>query len=412
MSGSGKTKGRLQLTSKTVWALKPAGEPYRISDSSCVGLAIRIAPSGLKTWDLSFRIRGLRKTKRLSLGSIEDCNLKDARDRANEITKAGRAGRDLLAEEEKFKIELQERVTVEKLIDEYIERRVEGRLRTSKEIKSRLKRSLLPFLNKAANEIKRRDIRQILDQVADKGLLREAERRRQTIGTMFRWALSQDFVETDPTAGLVAYSGGKFRDRVLADAEVRSLWHALESAKFPRDTADVIRLQLALGARCGEIGGMSVEEIDQTAWIWTLPAERSKNKKARATPLVGLAKEIVMKRIQEKKSGFLFVTEIGNAITAAHVGHKLMNRFEKMGIAHFSTHDIRRTCATKWYEMGFRPDHIAATLGHDLGHSTGTRVLVTHYLLLRFPQRKKYPSNKMELVSIRIDRRAGLQQRA
>ena len=37
-------------------------------DQRCKGLAVRVAPSGVKTWDLAYRIRGTGKMRRLSLG--------------------------------------------------------------------------------------------------------------------------------------------------------------------------------------------------------------------------------------------------------------------------------------------------------------------------------------------------------
>ena len=36
------------------------------------GLAVRVAPSGVKTWDLAYRIRGTGKMRRLSLGRTTD----------------------------------------------------------------------------------------------------------------------------------------------------------------------------------------------------------------------------------------------------------------------------------------------------------------------------------------------------
>jgi putative ABC transport system substrate-binding protein len=76
------------------------------------------------------------------------------------------------------------------------------------EIESLLPRTLTPILERPADDIRRRDIRTLLDAAADAGIEREAEKRRQTIGAMFRWALSQDIVEADPTAGLRAYDTG------------------------------------------------------------------------------------------------------------------------------------------------------------------------------------------------------------
>ena len=45
---------------------------------------------------------------------------------------------------------------------------------------------------------------------------------------MFRWALSQDIVEADPTAGLTPYDRGAPRDRVLTLEEIESVWKWLD----------------------------------------------------------------------------------------------------------------------------------------------------------------------------------------
>jgi hypothetical protein len=47
-----------------------------------------------------------------------------------------------------------------------------------------------------------------------------------------------------------------------------------------------MKLELLTGARCGEISGLSVEEIDRDEWSWTLPAARSE-KQAAAGHAVG-----------------------------------------------------------------------------------------------------------------------------
>ena len=139
------------------------------------------------------------------------------------------------------------------------------------------------------------------DAVAARGDLREAEKKRQSVTAMFRCALAQDYVEIDPTAGLQSYGPAPRRDRVLSPDEIKILWQWLINSGFPYP--DVLKLQLALGARCGEICGMRAEEIDEVTWLWTLPAERSKNKMSRTTPLVGIAKEIVAARLAANGRG-------------------------------------------------------------------------------------------------------------
>ena len=97
--GAGLTRGAQLLTHRTIETLRPAEAPCRVPDQRCKGLAVRVAPSGVKTWDLAYRIRGTAKMRRLSLGRTTDVSLEQARERANELTSAARGGRDLIGEE-------------------------------------------------------------------------------------------------------------------------------------------------------------------------------------------------------------------------------------------------------------------------------------------------------------------------
>src|SRR5262245_31754853 len=146
--GSGLTRGAVSLTYRSIEALRPAEAPYRVSDQRCIGLAVRVASSGVKTWDLAYRIRGSGKVRRVSLGRVTDVSLERARERANELTSAARTGRDLIAEEEESRAAAASRLSVENLIKLYMRRRVIGRLRTAKEIESRLKRALAPIMQR------------------------------------------------------------------------------------------------------------------------------------------------------------------------------------------------------------------------------------------------------------------------
>lgn len=388
-NGSGLTRAPISLTHRSIEALRPFDAPYRVPDQRCIGLAVRVAPSGLKTWDLAYRIRGSGKVRRISLGRIADVSLEKARERANELTSAARSGRDLIAEEAESRAVEASRLTIEKLISLYLRRRVTGRLRTAADIERRLNRALTPILARYADDIRRRDIRELLDAVADQGIEREAEKRRQTIGAMFRWALSQDIVQIDPTAGLNAYDPGTPRDRVLSAEEIEAIWTWLDTSALSRDAADILKLQLLTGARCGEISGLCAEEIDRGPWNWTLPAARSKNKRPRVTPLVGIARQIIEGRLLTTVTGPLFTTDTGTVLTAAHIGNYLLARRSRLPIDKFTTHDLRRTVATMLAEMGVALDLVAAVVGHEAG-SKETRTLVRHYVRTDLIERKAH----------------------
>jgi integrase len=387
--GAGLTRGAQLLTHRSIEALRPAEAPYRVPDQRCKGLAVRVAPSGVKTWDLAYRIRGSSKMRRLSLGRTTDVSLEQARERANELTSAARQGRDLIAEEGETRDAVASRITVEKLISLYLRRRVVGRLRTAKAIESRLRRTLTPILQRYVVDICRRDMRALLDSIADQGQGREAEKRRQVCTAMFRWALSQDLVEADPTAGLTPYDRGVPRDRVLTLEEIELVWKWLDTDALSLEAADILKLELLLGARCGEISGLRAEEIDRQKWTWTLPAARSKNGRQRVTPIVGLAREMLEQRLSNVDKGPLFLLDKGVVVSSAHIGHYLLTRRTTLPIAVFTSHDLRRTFATMLAEMGIALDLVAAIVGHEAG-ARETRVLMRHYVRTDMLERKAH----------------------
>ncbi|MGM4991278.1 tyrosine-type recombinase/integrase [Tardiphaga sp. 841_E9_N1_2] len=369
---------RFVLTHRAVEAMKPGSEAYRVSDIRCPGLGIRVAVSGGKSWEAVYRIRGTSTVKRKALGSFPSVTLDDARARAAALTSAAQMGKDLLEQEAQARAELACRTTVGNLIDEYV-RRACGKLRTQHEISLRLKRALSSLTELPAEEIKRRDLRRLLDAVSDRGAPREAEKQRQSIGAMFNWATSQDIVSSSPIRGLKAYSSGEARDRILSPEEIRDFWKWLDSSDLTDDMADALRLQLCLGARIGETAGMRAEELNQMSWQWTLPAARSKNKKPRVTPIVGIARKILSERLRIVNAGPLFINETGAALRSNDVGSAIVTRRKRIPLDHFVSHDMRRTVATQLIEIGINYDIVAAVLGHEPGERN-TRTLVKHYV--------------------------------
>ena len=386
--GAGLTRGAQLLTHRTIETLRPAEAPYRVPDQRCKGLAVRVAPSGVKTWDLAYRIRGTAKMRRLSLGRTTDVSLEQARERANELTSAARGGRDLIAEEDEAREAATSRITVGALIDLYLRRQVFGRLRTAEAIERGLRRDLAPIVQRCAADISRRDIRELLDAIADRGCMREAEKRRQMVGNVPLGAVA-GYRGSRPDRRVEAYDPGTPRDRVLTVEEIETLWRWFDSGSLSPDAADILRLELLIGARCGEISGLRAEEIDREKWLWTLPAARSKNGRPRVTPIVGAARDILEQRLSDVEKGPLFLLEKGVVVTSAHIGHYLSTRAATLPIAKFTSHDLRRTFATMLAEMGIALDLVAAIVGHESGGKE-TRTLVRHYVRTDMLERKAH----------------------
>jgi site-specific recombinase XerD len=99
-------------------------------------------------------------------------------------------------------------------------------------------------MGRKATDLRRRDLRQIFDAVADEGHEGEAEKQRSIVQAMFRWALRQDIVEIDPSAGLSPYGQPGARERVLDPDEIRALWAWLGTGEMPSYVSDILQVQL------------------------------------------------------------------------------------------------------------------------------------------------------------------------
>ena len=396
MSGSGKVRGRMLLTDKAINAFKSEDEPYLWRDTKVSALGVRIATSGEKTWDCVYRLRGSTKVKRLSLGRYGDpgASLEEARDRAYKLTAAARQRRDLIGEEEAADEAKARSMTIGKLTELYLSRRVTGRLRSAASVARILRRVLEPLTTMHAADVRRRDLAPLLEEIAARGRVRSAGNARQLIGGLFKWAETQDIVSSDPTKGLAAFDSGTARDRVLDADEIRALWPWLET--LPPALADALRVQLLIGARIGEISGMTTNEIDRDKWLWALPGARSKNKHPRVTPLIGMARAIIETRIDEAFDGVLFPSATGDPLTSTSVGSALLKRRNRLPIAMFRSHDLRRTTASLMYENGIPRDVIGAIVGHGSEDGVVSRTLVRHYLKSDLIARKTHALEKWD----------------
>ena len=378
MSGTGRTRGCALLTARFIESLKAEPEPYRWKEPRPSVLALRVAPNGMKSFDVAYRIKGSPAVKRTTIGRYGDIDLDEARERADKLARAARKGKDLLAEEEAAREARARVMTLGALLDLYISRRIANRLRSASSVASILRRVLKPLASTPAADVKRRHLLLLLEKIATRGHARAAGHARTLIGGLFKWALSQDIIENDPSRALPAYDQGTPRDRVLTPDEIHSFWLWLET--LAPVVRDALRVQLATGCRIGEVGGLVIAEIDTSKWLWTLPAARSKNKKPRVTPLIGVARTIIEERIKEAEDDILFPSERGNVHTASTIGRTLNARRSRLPIKEIvRSHDLRRTAVSLMFELGIAKDTIGAIIGHGSDDDRGARTLLRHY---------------------------------
>src|SRR5262249_41803272 len=115
-----------------------------------------------------------------------------------------------------------------------------------------------------------------------------AARALTALGGMFAWGVASDLVETNPTIGTKRPKEPEARDRVLSDDELAAIWRATGDGEF----GTIVRLLVLTGQRRGEVGGMTWAELDDHG-MWTIPRQRTKNKRAHTLQLPPMALDII-----------------------------------------------------------------------------------------------------------------------
>lgn len=191
---------------------------------------------------------------------------------------------------------------------------------------------------------------------------------------MLRWALARGDLDHDPTIGMKRPAETRIRERVLNDAEVNALWNCLPKALArSKHCQRIIKLCLVTGQRVGEVAGMRRDELDFETRTWILPGARTKNGHPHAVPLSELALSIIMQALKSAGSSpFVFPADAG-ALPAMAVARTVLRAQERLGIAQWSAHDLRRTAITNMARLGIPP----IVLGHVANHRTTTKAGVT-----------------------------------
>jgi integrase len=246
-------------------------------------------------------------------------------------------------------------------IERYLERK-SGSLkpRSLVEVQRNLRKHSAPLHKLALTDIDRRAIAVLLGQVETESGPVARNRLRSALSAFFAWAIQEGLTETNPVQGTGKADEANSRDRVLTQEELRSLWRGLGDDRF----SDVVRLLLLTGQRRNEIGKLQWSEIDLAKAQITLPASRVKNGRDHTVPLSTQALAILMR--QPRSSDFVFGGrgQWGWAEAKAKLD-------QRVGIAPYRLHDLRRSAATYMAEIGVLPHIIETTLNHVSGHKAG-----------------------------------------
>jgi integrase len=416
-------KGSLSLTEERIARLIRDNQNRDARDRSESGLVLRVkATSGSEasaSWSFQFR-RKDGSSQRLTLGTYtnaasrrstrEALTLQMARDAAKVVRGSIVGGADPIQAradaqrlDDEKKAERAADITVTAMLEMWMAQN--AGLRTIASDRSMFRTDIIapkgdnaPLGNKTLSKVGKRDIARVIDRAINRGSPVTATRLLRRLSTAFKWAVSRDYVPSNPCVGIsqpVKYSD-RARERVLDTQELRAFLVTLPATGLIVAHQRILMLELLTGQRLGEICGMRKMEINLVDCLWSIPGIRTKNQRDHVCPLPPRARSIILAAMEDAGSSeYVFPNRLGEPIDGNIAGHALVRVqhapapvkkanpkskharknapvHEYFGFTHpqtgepnpFTSHDLRRTLATQVEKLGVPLRVISKLLNH------------------------------------------------
>jgi len=208
--------------------------------------------------------------------------------------------------------------------------------------------------------IRRADVRDLVEAIEGE----VAPNRVLTlIRTLFRYAISRDWIEASPAEAIAKPKMESPRDRVLDVDEIRRAYLAADLLGYP--FGGFVRMLFLTGQRRTEVASMRWDNIDMQAATWLIPAAGSKSDRAHLVPLSPVA-VVVLRAVP--RFGEHVWTHDGTTFVEGYA--KAKSRLDAYIAAHgapllpWRLHDVRRTVATHMVRLGVSETVVGRVLNH------------------------------------------------
>lgn len=383
----------------------PKAGRVELFDKNLPAFGLRVAASGHKSWTVMYRLPGDPKVRRHTIPFAKFPKVDGARDEARRIMQKAERGED------PAKVEVQpQRMTVRRLVDQFIERYAKPKNRSWEQTKQLLDRHIVSrWGDRQADSITGRHVRELLDELNNNGHPIASNRTLAHGRKMYNWAVAEEILAANPFAGVPARGTETERERVLLDNELARVWQAADSKG---GTAGAfVKMLLLTAQRRDEVAGMRWDainfehpvieiqdddreaEVGKTA-VWTLTAEETKGKRSHEVPLSPQA--VAVLKSLPRLGEYVFTTRGDRPISGyTKIKEGIEGKIAKLAaeaaapgekpatIGDWRFHDLRRTAATGMARLGVATSTISRVLNHKEG---GVTKIYNRYGFLREKQ--------------------------
>ena len=361
----------IAITKRTVDEAEPGNRDLFLWDRQLPGFGLKVTPAGAKVYLLQYRTGGRgAPTQRFTIGRhgapwTPDQARREAKRLLGMVATGGDPAGERRAQRQKQRKPSKD--TLRAVAEEWLQRDQASNRRLP-EVRRILERDVLPALgNKPIADVRKRDVIEVVDAIADRGSGIMANRTLAIVKRLLTWAAGRDLVEANVAQFIEPPAGEVRRERVLSDAELVAIWRATEAQGGPYGAG--IQLLMLTAARRDEIFGMSESELDLEGPAIRLPAARAKTKEGRTIPLSPQA-VAVLEALPGTLPYLLSATGVRPWCDFSRSKRYLDARLPS-DMPPWVLHDLRRSVATGLQRLGARLETIEAVLGHVSGSRGG-----------------------------------------
>jgi integrase len=357
---------KLDKATLATLTLPPGKSEHKFFDERLPGHGVRLRhPSDRSKWRWITQyddIGGVTRT--VTQGPVTLIEPGAALKRSKDLLASVRLGANPATEKQEARAKARE--TFGAILSKYLTKmRGDRRPRSFKELERHLMKYAKPLHSRALASIDRRAISGLISTIEEKSGPSAAIHAHGSLSGYFTWLMREGLLDQNPLPYTNKPETRPARDRVLTEAELRTLLAALPDD----DYGDIIRLLVYTVARRDEIGGLRWDDINFEKALIEIPAERMKNGRAHQIPLSGPALAILKKRTQGDRDHVFGRGERG------FQGWSRRRKDLDDRIAgprpDWVLHDVRRTGSTVMHEqLGILPHIVERTLAH-IGHQSG-----------------------------------------
>lgn len=363
----------MALTDTAIRLAKAEARDRKLADSK--GLYLLVTSTGSKLWRLKYRING--KEKKLALGSYPEVGLKDARARRDAARHSAQAGRDpsIARRESRIANRISAATTFAGIADEYIGKlEAEGKAAVTIAKTRWLLTKLSPALGtRPIAEISPHELLAVLKKVERAGQRETARRLRSFSSRVFRYAVATARASVDPAQplqGALVSPVAKHHAAITDPITFGKLLRSIEAYSGQPVTKLALRFTAHVYQRPGEVRKAEWSEIDFDKALWTIPAERMKQRQPHRVPLSEQALAILREAAELSGDGRYIFPKLGSGLKPMSE-NAINGALRRMGYGsnEMSAHGFRSTASSLLNESGkWSADAIERALSHADGN--------------------------------------------